>query len=234
MKIAFAIIGEAHAAGSAASSAAAAAASGSAGTEAPATGGTTAPEGTAAPGTHSGTDATHAGTEVAHGEKGGHGGAFPPFDPTFFASQIFWLVLTFGIFYFLMARVAMPRLASIIETRKNRIDQDLDEARRLKDEADHAAAAYELELAEARKRAHAIGQKARDESKAGAESERNRIESELNAKLQAAEERISGIKSRALKEVDGIASQTTAVIVEELLGAKATAAEIASAITGKR
>jgi F-type H+-transporting ATPase subunit b len=233
MKIAFAIIGEAHAAGSAASSAAAAAASGSTGTEAPATG-TTATEGTAAPGTHSGTDATHAGTEVAHGKKGGHGGAFPPFDPTFFASQIFWLVLTFGIFYFLMARVAMPRLASIIETRKNRIDQDLDEARRLKDEADHAAAAYELELAEARKRAHAIGQKARDESKAGAESERNRIESELNAKLQAAEERISGIKSRALKEVDGIASQTTAVIVQELLGAKATAAEIASAITGKR
>jgi len=210
MQFAFAIIGDAHAAGTAET-----------------TGATTSTEGGAS-------GATHSGTETAHGAEGGHGGAFPPFDPTFFASQLLWLAITFGLFYLLMARVAIPRLGAIIETRKNRIDQDLDEARRLKDEADHASAAYELELAEAKKRAHGIGQQARDEAKALAEGERHRVEAELNAKLAAAEDRISGIKANAMKEVDKIASDTTAVILRELLGMEATAAEIGSAIAAKR
>jgi len=213
MKIAFAFVGEAHAASTTETGVAPA-------------------EGEAASGTHTGTE-THAGTEAAHGAEGGHGGAFPPFDPTFFASQLLWLAITFGIFYLLMARVAIPRLGSILETRKERIDTDIAEANRLRDEAEHASAAYELELAEARNKANAIGAKSRDESKAAAEAERQRVEAELNEKLAGAEERIAAIKERALKEVGAIAADTTSVIVRELLGASVTDAEIAAAI-GKR
>lgn len=213
MKIAFAIVGTAYAAS----------------TETGTTETGTAPvAGEAAAGTE-----THAGTEVAHGAEGGHGGAFPPFDPTHFASQLFWLAITFGIFYLLMQRVAIPRLGSIMETRKNRIDTDIAEANRLRDEAEHASAAYELELAEARNKANTIGTKARDEAKAAAEAERHRVEAELNEKLAGAEERIAGIKERALKEVGVIAADTTSVIVRELLGANVSDAEIAAAI-GKR
>jgi F-type H+-transporting ATPase subunit b len=212
MKIAFAIVGEAHAAST---------------TETGTTAGSAPAAGEAA------VD-THAGTEAAHGAEGGHGGgAFPPFDPTFFASQLLWLAITFGIFYVLMARVAIPRLGDILETRKNRIDTDLADAARLRDEAEHASAAYELELAEARNKANTIGTKARDESKAAAEAERQRVEAELNQKLAGAEERIAAIKERALKEVGTIAAETTSVIVRELLGASVSDAEIAAAI-GKR
>ncbi len=208
MKIAFAFVGEAHAAST---------------TET----GTAPAAGEAATGTHTG-------TEAAHGAEGGHGGgAFPPFDPTFFASQLLWLAITFGIFYVLMARVAIPRLGSILETRKERIDTDIAEANRLRDEAEHASAAYELELAEARNKANAIGTKARDEAKAAAEAERHRVEAELNEKLAGAEERIAAIKEKALKEVGAIAADTTSVIVRELLGASVSEAEIAAAI-GKR
>lgn len=215
MKIAFAIAGEAHAASTEAGTAPAE--------------GETAPAGAE---THGGTE-TQAGTEVAHGAEGGHGGAFPPFDPASFASQLLWLAITFGIFYMLMARVAIPQLGSILDTRKSRIDQDIAEANRLRDEAEHASAAYELELTEARNRAGSIGAKARDEAKAAADAERHRVEAELNARLAEAEERISSIKSKAMKEVGTIASDTTSVIVRELLGTNVTEAEIAAAI-GKR
>lgn len=213
MKIAFAIVGEAHAAS----------------TEA----GTAAAEGEGGAGTHGGTE-TQAGTEVAHAAEGGHGGGvFPPFDPASFASQLLWLAITFGIFYLLMARVAIPRLGSILHSRKERIDQDIAEANRLRDEAEHASAAYELELTEARNRAGSIGAKARDEAKSAAEAERHRVEAELNAKLAEAEERIASIKSKAMKDVGTIASDTTSAIVRELLGTKVTDAEIA-AVIGKR
>jgi F-type H+-transporting ATPase subunit b len=210
MKIAFAIAGEAHAAS----------------TEA----GTNAAGGEAAP---AGAE-THSGTEIAHGAEGGHGGgAFPPFDPASFASQLLWLAITFGIFYLLMDRVAIPRLGSILHARKSRIDQDIAEANRLRDEAEHASAAYELGLTEARNRAGSIGAKARDEAKAAAEAERHRVEAELNARLAEAEERIAAIKAKAMKEVGSIASDTTSAIVRELLGTNVTEAEIAAAI-GKR
>ena len=76
-------------------------------------------------------------------------GSFPPFDASTFASQILWLVITFGLFYLFMSRVVLPRIASILETRRDRIAQDLNEANRLKDEADQAFATYEQELADA-------------------------------------------------------------------------------------
>ncbi|PCI04180.1 MAG: ATP F0F1 synthase subunit B' [Hyphomicrobiales bacterium] len=170
-------------------------------------------------------------SEAAHG--GGHesGGNFPPFDPTYFASQLLWLAITFGLFYFLMARIVLPRISSILETRKDRISQDLDEAQRLKDESDHAHAAYEQELAQAKQNAHAIAQEAKDKAKADADAQRSKIEETLAKKLSQAEAKIAKIKNAALAEVGTIAADTAETIVKELIGGKLTKAEIAKAIT---
>lgn len=172
---------------------------------------------------------THAGTEAAHD---GHGEAvpFPPFDPAHFASQLLWLAITFGFFYWFMSRVAIPRIAGILEVRRDRISGDLDEAQSLKEEADAAHAAYEHELAEARSRAHAIAQEANDKAKAEAEAQRRKVEEGLNAKLDAAEARIAEIREKAMGEVGGIASDTAGVIVSELIGGTTTKAEITKAV----
>ncbi|WP_209000638.1 hypothetical protein [Labrenzia sp. DG1229] len=97
------------------------------------------------------TQSTTEGIEVPPAE---HGVGFPPFDATTFASQLLWLAITFGVFYWIMKNVAMPRIAGILEDRKDRIAGDLSEANRLKDETDAAIAAYEQALAEARNKAH--------------------------------------------------------------------------------
>ncbi|MEP1881060.1 MAG: ATP F0F1 synthase subunit B, partial [Roseibium sp.] len=103
--------------------------------------------------THSTTEGTHEVIEVPPGE---HGAGFPPFDSSTFASQILWLAITFGLFYWIMKNVAVPRIAGILEDRKDRIAGDLAEANRLKQETDAAIAAYEQALAEARNKAHGI------------------------------------------------------------------------------
>lgn len=170
---------------------------------------------------------THAGTEVPH--DAGHEGTFPPFDPATFASQIFWLAITFGLFYLFLKRVVMPRLAGIFETRSSRITQDLDQANRLKEEADAAVAAYEQELAEAKANANGIGQKARDAAKADAEASRKKIEGELDARLAEAESRIASIKASAMKDVGAIAESTAGAILEQLVG-KSDKAAVAAAV----
>ncbi|MGB3646573.1 MAG: F0F1 ATP synthase subunit B [Mesorhizobium sp.] len=158
----------------------------------------------------------HTGTEVP--SNAAHESSFPPFDPATFASQIFWLAITFGLFYLFLKRVVMPRLAGIFDTRSSRIAQDLDQANKLKGEADAAVAAYEQELAEAKANANTIGQQARDTAKAGAESSRKKIEAELEAKLADAESRIASIKASAMKDVGAIAESTAGAILEQLVG----------------
>ncbi|WP_306119655.1 MULTISPECIES: F0F1 ATP synthase subunit B [unclassified Roseitalea] len=159
---------------------------------------------------------------------------FPPFDSSTYASQLFWLAITFGLFYWVMSKVLAPRIADILETRQDRIAQDLDMARQLQDEADAAHAAYEQELAQARATAGEIGQKARDKAKADAEAERQKVEAELGRKLADAESRIAEIRDRALGEVDTIAADTTGEIVERLVGSKVTKAELTKAIGAVR
>lgn len=170
---------------------------------------------------------THAATE-AHGA--GEHGAFPPFDPATYGSQLFWLAICFGALYFLMSRVALPRVGAIVEERNNHVARDLAEAGRLKGETDAAIAAYEQALAQARQNAHAIGQQARDAAKAAADADRARIEADLQGRLDAADRRIAEVKTRALAEVDAIAKDAAEAMVEALVGTRANEAEIAGAV----
>jgi len=168
------------------------------------------------------------GTEAAADAHGG--GTFPPFETHTFPSQILWLAITFGLFYMFLKRVALPRLAGILEVRRDRIAGDLDQAARLKQEADEAIAAYEQGLADARKKAGLIGQKARDGAKAEADADRKRIEAELEARLAAAEARIAEIKASAMKDVGAIAEETAGAIVQALTGDAVAPGEVSAAV----
>jgi len=175
-------------------------------------------------------------TEGTHSETGANGGeahtsgVFPPFDSSTFASQLLWLAITFGLFYLLMSKVLVPRIGGILEHRRDRIAQDLDEANRLKEEADNAIAAYEQELADARKKASAIAETAREKAKTAAEAERASTEAELGVKMADAEKSIAAIKTKALADVDTIAEDAASDMVKHLLGGTVTKAEVAAAI----
>ena len=169
----------------------------------------------------------HEGAE-AHG--GDEHGAFPPFDPATWGSQLFWLVITFGALFYLMKRVALPRVAAILENRSSRIAGDLAAAGRLKEETDAAIAAYEQALAEARQNAHAIAQQGRDKAKAEIDADRARTEAALREKLAAAEARIAEVTERALAEVDAIARDAAEAMVDLLVGGGTDKSEVAKAV----
>lgn len=178
-------------------------------------------------------EAAQTATEVAHGAAAAaHEGAvaFPPFDTTTFASQIFWLAITFGFLLWFMQKVIVPRIGGILETRQDRIAQDLDKAHELKTEADEAIAAYEQELASARTSANEIANKARDSAKAAAEAERQKVEASLAAKMAEAETRIASIRDQAMADVGAIAGETTEAIIAHLIGVDVTKAELEQAL----
>lgn len=170
--------------------------------------------------------ATAAGTE-AHG---GEHHTFPPFDPVTFGPQLFWLIITFGLLYLLMSRVALPRIGSILEDRSSRVAQDLAEAGRLKTESEAAATAYEQALATARQNAHGIGRQSSEAAKAAINADRTRVETELQGRLEAAEARIADVKNSALADVDAIAADAAQAMVWSLLGWSVDKADVARAV----
>jgi F-type H+-transporting ATPase subunit b len=159
-----------------------------------------------------------------------HGAGFPPFDPEFYPSQLLWLAITFGVFYWLLKTVIMPRIGGILENRRDRIALDLEAAERMRSDADEAQAAYQQELTEARNRAHSIAHEARESAKADAEKERKRLDGELDEKLVAAQGRIGEVKRSALGEVDGIARDVADTILREVANIEASQDEIAGAV----
>lgn len=157
-------------------------------------------------------------------------GHFPPFQQETFASQLFWLVICFGLLYILMSRVALPRVSSIFKARSERIEGDLAEAGRLKASAEAAMAAYEKALAEARGRAQTIGNEARDRLNAEAEKSRKLLEDELNAKLAHAEKAIAASRTQAMASVRNIASEAASAIVARLTGASPATSAVSEAV----
>lgn len=152
-------------------------------------------------------------------------GGLPQLNAPDFAPQLIWLAITFGALYFILSRWSLPRIAEVIEERRDRIQRDLDEADRLKSETEKALAAYEQELAAARGRASSIARETREKLAAEVEQERARVEAQVNAKLGEAEKRIADMKSKALAQVNEIATETAGAIVEKLVGADVSADE---------
>lgn len=146
------------------------------------------------------------------------------------APQLIWLAISFVTLYLIMARVAIPRISTVLEERRDRIASDLDSAEQLKKETEEAIAAYEQALAEARAKAHAIAQETRDKLSAEVEAERSEVEAKIAEKTAEAEARIQASKNDALAHVNEVATDTAEAIVKELVGGRVTKAELTAAV----
>ncbi len=170
---------------------------------------------------------THASTE-AHG--GGHKPGFPPFNQETFAPQLVWLTITFVALYWLMSRVALPRIGEVIDERRERIQRDLDAAERLKGETETALATYEKALGDARTNASGIAKDTRDRLTTRVEARQAEVEAQIDARVTDAERRIDATRSKAMASVNEIASDVAGTLVSTLIGEDASADEIRSAL----
>lgn len=172
--------------------------------------------------------ATHEGMAATPASE--HGGGFPPFESHTFLSQLIWLALAFGLLYYLMDKVALPRIQAILHDRATRLSSDLDEAQRMKSEAEAAGAAYEKSLADAQAKARTIAAETRVSLTAEAEARRKTLEAELNDRIAASEATIRTRTAEAMGSVRSIAGETASAIVERLTGTAPDQASLDTAL----
>lgn len=137
----------------------------------------------------------------------------PQLDPSSYANQIFWLIVTLVVIFWALSRIALPRISAVIANRQDAITGDLMAAEDLKQKATEAEAAYEKALAEARTEAQKIVAANRAEIQADLDAAIARADERIAERSAESEARIAAIRDAALDDAREVARSVTAELV---------------------
>lgn len=141
----------------------------------------------------------------------------PQLDFSTFPNQIFWLVILLGILFFIISRIALPRIEKILETRKVRIKEDLEEAERAANQAESIRSNTTHTLANAKNRAETIAAETRAKIRDLQDEEMNRVGQAIAALSEESEERIKATQAEAPDKIKEIMQSVVPEIIKFVL-----------------
>lgn len=162
-------------------------------------------------------------------DAGGSAIGMPQLCADWMGNQIFWLLVTLAVIYFVLSRVALPRIAAVLAERQGTITNDIAKAEDLKRQAEEAEAAYEKALKDARAEAQRIAAETKAEMQAEMAEESKKADAEIAAKVAESEKAINEIRESAMENVEAVAKDTARALVTAL-GGKEDGAAIDAAI----
>ncbi len=179
------------------------------------------------------TEATDAAAQAGHaaGEAASHGG-MPQLDFATYPNQIFWLVIALVAVWWILSRIALPRIGAVLAERAGTVTNDLAAAEELSLKVKDAEAAYDRALVEARHEAAKIVDRTRAEIKAELDAATARADAEIAVKSEELAQAIAEVRASAAQSVREVALATAAEIVAAM-GGKADAAAVAAAVDAK-
>jgi F-type H+-transporting ATPase subunit b len=168
-----------------------------------------------------------------HAAASEHAQGMPQLDFATFPNQIFWLVVTLVVIYFVMNRIALPRIASVLSERQGAIQGDLDKAEQMKAKAVEAEAVYNKALVDARAEAQTIVAAARAEIQDELDAALAKAHVEIAAKAAVSEAAIKSIRDSAMSAVEEVARDTAGEIVKAIMPGAADAKAVVAAVTAR-
>jgi F-type H+-transporting ATPase subunit b len=150
-----------------------------------------------------------------------------------YASQAFWMLLVFGVIYFVIARGAVGRVGKTIDNRAAQVSGDLASAQAARDAAQAAEIDYDARAARSRGDAVKLVADAKAKTSADTAARLKTVDGELGAKIDAATADIGTRAEAAMAEVRGAALDAAAQIVTRLTGEPADAKALAAAVAAR-
>ena len=156
----------------------------------------------------------------------------PQLDFTTLPNQIFWLLIALAAIYFVLHKVALPRIESVLAERQGTITNDIAAAEELKLKAAEAEKAYDKALADARSEANRIADENKAEMRGELDAAMEKADAEIAAQQAESEERIDAIRASATQNVEIVAKDTAQAIVSSF-GGNADQAQVDAAVERK-
>ncbi len=150
-------------------------------------------------------------TEVTHGETSG---GMPQFDTTTFANQALWLTITILAIYFILSKIALPRIGGVLEQRSQIIQRDLDRAAELKGKAEAAEESYQQALIDARAKSQQIVSDAKADAQEKLDAAVAKADAQIDAEAKISADKIAKMQSDANMSVAEIAKDVASSLIE--------------------
>jgi F-type H+-transporting ATPase subunit b len=150
--------------------------------------------------------------------------------PFIFFSQLFWLLLVFGVIFFGIGRGMLPKIQGTVDAREKKIAEDLERAQAARAGAEETEAAWRARMDAARAEAARIAQEAKQASAKDTEAKVHKAADKINLKVEKAQAKIRAAVDAARVEIEAVASEATREMVQRLTGIKVDTKEAAGAV----
>ena len=154
----------------------------------------------------------------------------PQLNPEFWAAQIFWLILTFSSLYLIIWKVFLPKITLSIENRKSRVVNDLDEAQKLKENAEKKLNEYNKIIEESKKEAKKIIEDSKKKLDRDIKNKKQKFNEEIEKELIAAEKEIKDLKKSSLSNINNIAAETSAEIIKQIVNIEVNKSSVSAIV----
>ena len=154
----------------------------------------------------------------------------PQLDPTYWASQAFWLILVFSVLYLSIAKFFLPKIKKNLDDRENKIKEDLDEANKLKNLSENKVLEYKVILENAKKEVIKIMQDSKSELDNEIKNKKSAIEKEIENEISKAQKEILDFKKDSINSIYDISEDIASNIIEKLSGDKPNESSVKAAV----
>jgi len=154
----------------------------------------------------------------------------PQLDPTYWASQAFWLILVFSVLYISIAKFYLPKIKKNLDDRENKIQEDLDEANNLKNLSEKKLGEYEVTLENSKKEVTKILLESKNKLDKDIQIKKDAIEKEIEAEILKAKKEILDLKENSINSISAISEEIASNIIEKMSGDKLNESSIKAAV----
>jgi len=154
----------------------------------------------------------------------------PQLNPEFWISQIFWLIITFGILYVFLSKLILPKISSNLETRKSQILENIEAAEQQREDGELKIKEYEEIVLKSKNDAKIYFNQSRIKIMKDINLKKEALDKELDAEILKAETEIQSLKNNAPEKINKIATETSAHLLQQLIGAEVNGSSISAIV----
>ena len=164
--------------------------------------------------------------EVFAAESGG----MPQLNPEFWVSQIFWLILTFGILYVVLSKLILPKISNNLESRKSQILDNIEAAEKQREDSETKLEEYEKIISKSKLEAKNIFSQSREKVLKDISAKREVLDKQIDEEISKAELEISNLRESAPDKINMIAIETSSELIQKLIGAEVNNSSISAIV----
>ena len=157
-------------------------------------------------------------------------GGMPQLNPEFWVSQIFWLVITFGILYVVLSKLILPKISSNLESRKSQISDNIEAADKQREESEKKLNEYDLIITKSKTEAKNIFNQAREKALKDINVKRDILDKQIEDEIKRVEDEINLLRKDAPVKINKIAIETSGELVRKLIGAEINNSSISAIV----